>query len=185
MIQNKKDLKFYLEEDRKAYNKPKKRGLKDLFFKDRFYEYMKVLRKLEYCQNTNKLRRFYYAIKLGKLKQKTGIDLDTNVAGPGLQINHGKIVVGCYSKIGANCKILSDVTIGIANLTDDRHLAPKIGDNVIIGTGARILGNIVVADNVVIGANAVVTKSIEEKGAIVVGIPAKIIGNIFNKKEGE
>ena len=49
----------------------------------------------------------------------------------------------------------------------------KIGNNVYIGTSARILGNITIADNVVIGANAVVTKSIAEPGITVAGIPAK------------
>ncbi len=187
MIKNKDDLKYYLEEDRKAYHKPEKRTFKEkikgLLFKDRFYDYMKILRKLEYFLNTGKLRKYYYAHKLGKYKIKTGIDLDPNVAGPGLQIHHGKVVVNCYSKIGANCKIMSDVTIGIANIDDERTKAPKIGDNCVIGSGARILGDIVVADNVTIGANAVVCKSITQKGAIVVGIPARVIKIKEDNKE--
>ena len=183
MIKNKDDLKYYLEEDRKAYQKSKKWGIKEILFKDNFYEYIKTLRKLEYCQNTRKLRRFYYSLKLGRLKAKTGIDLDPNVAGPGLRIHHGKIVVNCYSKIGANCRIMSDVTIGIADINDERTKAPKIGSGVVIGSGARILGDIVIANNVTIGANAVVCKDILEEGVVVVGVPARIIKSKSKEKE--
>ena len=82
------------------------------------------------------------------------------------------MVVNTFSKIGNNCKILSDVTIGISGEKDSLG-APSIGNNVYIGTSARILGNITIADNVVIGVNAVVTKSIVEPGITVAGIPAK------------
>lgn len=53
--------------------------------------------------------------------------------------------------------------------------AATIGDNVFIGTGAKIIGDISIANNVVIGANSVVCKSIEEPGITVAGIPAKKI----------
>ena len=185
MIKNKQDLRFYLEEDRKAYHKPSKKTftqkLQGVIFKDHFYEYMRVLRKLEYAQNTGKIRKYYYAYKLSKLKQKTGIDIDPNVVGPGCHIAHGKCVINCYSKIGANCTILSDVTVGIANMSDDRTMTPHIGNNCIIGSGARILGAIHIADNVTIGANSVVCKSIEESGVVVAGAPARIIKR--NQKE--
>ena len=121
--------------------------------------------------------KYYYAWRCGCLKQKCGIDLTPNVAGPGLHIVHGKVVVNTFSKIGSNCKILSDVTIGISGKKDSLG-APSIGNNVYIGTGARILGNITIADNVVIGANAVVTKSITESGITVAGIPAKKINDV-------
>ena len=187
MIKNKKDLKYYLEEDRKAYHKPEKttfqEKIKGLFFKDRFYDYMKTLRKLEYCLNTKKIRKYYYVHKLGKYKIKTGIDLDPNVAGPGCHIVHGKCVINPLSKIGYNCTIMSDVTIGIANIEDKRTKAPKIGSNCVIGSGARILGDIVIADNVTIGANAVVCKSITQEGAIVVGVPARVIKIKEDNKE--
>ncbi len=179
MIQSKKDLKYYLEEDRKAYHKPKKKTfvekISGLIFRDCFYDYMRTLRRLEYAQNTRRISKYYYAYRLGKLKRKTGIDVDPNVLGPGCHIVHGKCVINCYSKIGANCIIMSDVTVGIANMSDDRRQTPIIGNNCIIGSGARILGAIQIADNVTIGANAVVCKSIEERGVVVAGIPARII----------
>ena len=53
---------------------------------------------------------------------------------------------------------------------------PVLGNNIYIGAGAKIIGNIYIADDCVIGANAVVTKSIMEPKSIVAGIPAKVIG---------
>lgn len=90
---------------------------------------------------------------------------------------HGKVVVNACAKIGSNCKILSDVTIGVLGKknSEDR---PIIGNNVFIGSGARIIGGVTIADNVVVGANAVVTKSITESGITVAGIPAKKISDV-------
>ena len=122
-------------------------------------------------------QKYYYAWRCGRIKQRCGIDLTPNVAGPGLNIVHGKVVINAYAKIGSNCKILSDVTIGVSgkiNSTD----CPIIGNNVFIGSGARIIGGVTIADNVVIGANAVVTKSITESGITVAGILAKKISDV-------
>lgn len=96
--------------------------------------------------------------------------------GPGIHIVHGKVVINVFAKIGCNCKILSDVTIGVLGKKDQGD-APVIGNNVYIGTGAKIIGKVVIADDVVIGANAVVTKSILEPGITVAGIPAKKISD--------
>lgn len=62
---------------------------------------------------------------------------------------------------------------------------PVIGDNVNIGVGAKIVGDVYIADDVSIGANAVVTKSCYEKGEVLVGIPAKNIGQAAEAKEKE
>lgn len=181
MINTKEELRYYLEEDKKAYHKTKPTGVKsmirDLIFRDWNYEYVKNLRKWEYYYNSGGGQKYYYAWRCGRLKQKCGIDLVPNVAGPGLHIVHGKVVINAYAKIGSNCKILSDVTIGVSgkiNSTD----RPIIGNNVFIGSGARIIGGVTIADNVVIGANAVVTKSITEPGITVAGIPAKKISGV-------
>lgn len=176
-----------MEKDREAYEKLQKvRGLRAklsaLIFKDRFFEYMKTLRKLEYYTNMphrniiQMIMFYYYGYKLSKAKIKTGIDLDANVAGPGLRIVHGKCLFSVASKLGSGCKVMSDVTIGVFG-PYNRCGAPKIGNNVFIGTGARIIGNIEIADDVVIGANSVVCKSILEKGITVAGIPAKKVSD--------
>lgn len=110
------------------------------------------------------------------LRTKTGIELCPNCVAPGVHISHGKIVVGSIAKLGCNCKILSDVTIG-GQGRYDKHGAPQIGDRVFIGSGAKIIGNITIADDVVIGANAVVIHSITEPGITVAGNPAKKVSN--------
>lgn len=180
MIKSKEDLAFYLEEDKKAYHKAKTNGIRgfiaSIIYNDYNYDYIKNLRKWEYYLNMGGVLQYYYAWRCEWLKKKCGIDLQPNVAGPGLHIVHGKVVINVYAKIGCNCKILSDVTIGISGRKDATE-APIIGNNVYIGTGARILGNVSIADNVVIGANAVVTKSIIEQGITVGGIPARKISN--------
>lgn len=113
---------------------------------------------------------------MAKLRSITGIELSPNCVGPGLHISHGKVVVGFDAKIGRNCKILSDVTIGSQGRYD-RGGNPQIGDRVFIGSGVRIIGNIQIADDVVIGANSVVLHSIVEPGITVAGIPAKKVSN--------
>ena len=93
--------------------------------------------------------------------------------GPGLSIAHyGTIVVNDAARVGKNCRIHEGVNIGATN---GSLRAPQIGDNVFIGTGAKIIGDLTIADDVAIGANAVVVKSITEKGVTYGGIPAKKI----------
>ncbi len=88
----------------------------------------------------------------------------------GLYIAHPIGTVIAAEEIGENCSIIASVTIGMRN----EWAFPRIGNNVFIGAGARVLGDIHVGDNTVIGANAVVIKDVPE-GATVVGVPAKVI----------
>ena len=98
----------------------------------------------------------------------TGADIPLNsLIGGGLMIPHPNgIVIHPEAKIGNNCIIFQQVTIG-----KGRGGVPTIGHNVSIGAGAKVLGKITIGDNVVIGANSVVTKSIP-CNVIVKGIPA-------------
>ena len=97
--------------------------------------------------------------------------------GPGLLIHHfGGIVLNPQTKIGENCTIRHNVTIGNRKTNND---VPVIGNNVDIGVGAVILGDIIIEDNVSIGANAVVLKSVP-KNHIAVGIPSRNIPNKYD-----
>ena len=109
------------------------------------------------------------------MKIKLGINIPYNTdIKPGFYIGHfGVIVVHPDVKIGWNCNISSRVTLGISSRGKNKGV-PQIGDNVYIGPGAVIIGNITIGDNVAIGANCVVTKDIPEN-AVVVGAPGKII----------
>jgi serine O-acetyltransferase len=74
--------------------------------------------------------------------------------------------------IGSNVRIYQNVTIGRKDFRDLR--VPCIGNDVVIGAGAIVLGDITIGDKVIIGANSVVISDVES-GAVVIGIPARAI----------
>ncbi len=104
----------------------------------------------------------------------TGIEIHPGaVIGRNLFIDHGMgVVIGETAIIGDNVLLYQGVTLGgTGKETGKRH--PTVGNNVVIGAGAKVLGNIVVGDNSYVGANAVVIKAVPAN-ATVVGIPARI-----------
>ena len=113
----------------------------------------------------------------------TGIEIHPGaVIGSEFFIDHGSgVVIGETTIIGDNCTIYSGVVLGGTSLKKEkRH--PTIGDNVVIGTGAKILGPITVSDNVRIGANSVVVNDVPSN-SVVVGVPGKIVSRIGEKIE--
>jgi serine O-acetyltransferase len=105
-----------------------------------------------------------------------GVDIHPGaVLGAGILLDHGTgIVIGETAVVGDGCTLLHGVTLGGTGKDHgDRH--PKIGPHVLIGTGAKILGNIVVGASAKIGAGSIVLRPIPA-GATAVGAPAKIIG---------
>ena len=113
----------------------------------------------------------------------TGIEIHPRAKiGKNLFIDHGMgVVIGETSEIGDNVTIYHMATLGgIAPSIDSnsqreikRH--PTLGNNVVVGSGAQILGPVIVGENSKIGANAVVTKDVPSN-AVMVGIPAKNVG---------
>jgi serine O-acetyltransferase len=114
-----------------------------------------------------------YKVLFKLIQIVTGIELPCEVElGKGFVIDHfGGIVISGYAKFGDHCRIRNGVVVGLKNLDD--VVAPVFGNNVDIGTGAKILGRIKVGNNVQIGANAVVITDIPDN-AIAVGVPAQI-----------
>ncbi len=105
-----------------------------------------------------------------------GVDIHPGaVIGKGLMIDHAhSIVIGETAVVGNNVSMLHSVTLGGTGKEDqDRH--PKIGDGVLIGAGAKILGNIKIGDDSRIAAGSVVLAEVPP-GKTVAGVPAKIIG---------
>jgi serine O-acetyltransferase len=94
----------------------------------------------------------------------------TRDIGSGLFIHHGFATIISAKKIGRNCWINQQVTIGFSNDTD----CPTLGDNVIVYAGAKILGNVRIGDNSIVGANAVVVRDVPQN-CTVVGVPAYIV----------
>ena len=113
----------------------------------------------------------------------TGIEIHPKAKiGENLFIDHGMgVVIGETSEIGNNVTIYHMVTLGGVSPSIEsnqqrnvkRH--PSLMDNVVVGSGAQILGPVVVGKNAKVGANAVVTKDVPEN-AVMVGIPAKNVG---------
>lgn len=95
--------------------------------------------------------------------------IGTRDIGPGLFFQHGFATIVAARKIGADCWINQQVTIGHKG-----EAAPVIGDRVRVAAGAKVLGGITVGNDVFIGANAVVVKDIPD-GCTVAGVPARII----------
>jgi len=175
MITSKKEYKYYLEADRLAFNKKgKPRIIGDIVWK-----FQRLLRKVEYYMNCKKSilsKPFYlfFLLRYYLLGIRLGFSIPPNVFGPGLCIVHrGTIVIAEGAKIGANCRIHACVNIGTK--AGYENLVPKIGNNVYIGPGVKIYGDIEIADGIAVGANAVVNKSFHEPGISIGGVPAKKI----------
>ena len=120
----------------------------------------------------------------------TGIEIHPRAnIGKNLFIDHGMgVVIGETSEIGDNVTIYHRATLGgispSVNSNEQRNIKrhPTLKDNVVVGSGAQILGPVTVGKNAKIGANAVVTKDVPEN-AVMVGIPAKNVGETSGSDE--
>ncbi len=182
MITDKILFRNYVIADRLANSFPSEnnllRILKTLIFPNQIQKFLFLLRKTEYRINCRRgffgnVCYLYYFQKFIRHSRKLGFSIPLNVFGPGLSIPHyGTIVVNPGAKVGKNCRLHVCVNIGASA---GSTLAPIIGDNVYIGPGAILFGDIVIADNITVGANATVNKSIERPNVTVGGTPARIL----------
>ncbi len=110
-----------------------------------------------------------------RARHKTGIEIHPGATiGKGLFIDHGMgVVIGETTEIGDNCTIYQNVTLGgTGKETGKRH--PTLGDNVLVGAGAKVLGPFKVGNNARIAAGAVVLNEVPDN-ATAVGVPARMI----------
>lgn len=181
MIQSKKEYKQYLELDRISSKIPQmstmSAKIKQFLFPNYIWEFLKALRWLEYCENVKKkqflggLLWLFAKIRFRRISLKLGYSIPINVFGSGISLPHiGNIIINPHVKIGKNCRIHVGVNIGAHH-----DKSPHIADNVYIGPGAIIFGDVYIADNVSIGANATVNMSVCEANTVVAGTPAKIV----------
>lgn len=163
-----------LRQEKKLYFKSTKQYLLSMICQEHTYliwKYIVYLRKEE--SSTTKLFAYYYRRKKNIIGAKLGILIYAGSCGEGLHIWHyGSVIINGYAKIGKNCTLHGQNCIGN---NGSNNAAPVIGDNVDIGAGASIIGDIYIADNVTIGAGAVVNKSCMEKNVVLAGVPAKIV----------
>src|SRR5882672_10251721 len=120
-----------------------------------------------------KLFSLLYRILFKSVQIITGIELPCEVViGRNFVIDHfGGIIISGHAKFGDNCRIRNGVVVGLRRVEDKR--APIIGNNVDIGSGAKLLGPIRIGNNVLIGANAVVLCDVPDN-SIAVGVPAVV-----------
>lgn len=147
-------------------------------FRGESFKYTFWMRMCQYARTHALLRHVLHPFAramLRRLTYKLGISIppDTSI-GSGFYIGHfGGIVVNRKAIIGKNCNISHGVTLGQANRGKNKGY-PTLGDNVYIGPGAVIVGNVRVGNNVAIGANCVVTRDIPD-GSVVAGVPGRVI----------
>ena len=183
MITSKRILKFYIDQDSFNYkavlgmhkwcNQLRANPISDQWY---IWKYIKTLRICEYHINNNglqhKLLRLWYLHKLRKLSRITGFQIPPNTVGAGLTIWHwGPIIVNPNVRIGEKCTLNPMVIIGHKN---EGEVAPKIGNNVFIGGGAKVIGDIIIGDNVTIAPNAVVVKDVKDN-CVVGGVTSKVL----------
>ena len=184
MIKNKRDLKFYLQEDSKRNGVSLK--WTDYFFKSLFgqeqacaFRYIKCLRFCEYHLNNSHsiihyILYIYYKLKLSILGKKYHIRITPNTCGYGLRIMHlsgGGGVLLNIEKAGNYCGFNSGVLLG--NIDNDEN-RPILGDFVAFGPGAKAFGKVTIGNNVFVAPNAVVTKDVQDN-SVVGGVPARKI----------
>lgn len=174
MITSRQDYLYYLEQDKIALGQtghPR-------FFSDEVWKFQIRLRRAEYTDHCCRaiwhlpyriISRFLYHHSSVKL----GFSIPLHVFEEGLSIAHyGYLVVNSNARIGKNCRIQEGVTIGA---TGGSAAAPHIGNNVFIGSGAKIIGDIEIADNITIGAGSVVISSFPVSNITIAGVPARQI----------
>lgn len=179
---NLNELKETLYSDISTYKPTRMNEILILFLLNPGFKFMIIMRICSYFYSQNsKIFKipfliFYVIVHHYKIKYGINIPHATKI-GKGFHIYHyGGIVVNSQSIIGENCSISHGVTIGNKGPRKESK-CPNIGNNVYIGAGAKIIGDVRVGNNASIGANSVVTKNVPDN-AIVGGIPAKILKQI-------
>jgi serine O-acetyltransferase len=118
-----------------------------------------------------------------QVSQNFQIDIHPNATlGAGIMLDHGTgIVIGETATVGHNCSILHHVTLGGSGKKGvDRH--PKVGNGVLLGAGASVLGNVIIGDGCQVGAGTLVISDLPAH-SVAVGVPAKIIGSFVDVTE--
>ncbi len=143
-----------------------------LFFKG--FQALQAYRVAHWLWNQNRQEMAYFF--QARVSEVFGVDIHPAARmGRGIMFDHAhSIVIGETAVVGDNVSMLHSVTLGGTGKEDeDRH--PKIGSGVLIGAGAKVLGNITVGDCSRIAAGSVVLEDIEPKKTVA-GVPAKVVG---------
>jgi len=152
-------------------------SLRALFVGPDYNEFWKHRDKL--LKSKNALIKRYHRLCCSRIlyRNNASIEEQTKIEGGRITFPHGLngILISAGATIGKNCTIFHQVTIG-SNTTEGsrRNGSPQIGDNVLIGAGAKIIGNIKIGNNVRIGANCVVVDDVPDNATVVMQKPRVI-----------
>lgn len=163
----KSDINAVLERD------PAARSKAEVFFLYSGFKAVRSHRKANWFFRHN--LKFIARFISQRSRHKTGIEIHPGATiGKGLFIDHGMgVVIGETTVIGENCTIYQNVTLGgTGKETGKRH--PTLGNNVLVGSGAKVLGPFKVGDNSRIAAGAVVLSEIPPNSTAV-GVPARVV----------
>lgn len=152
---------------------PAARNRLEVYFLYSGFKAVRAYRKANWCFRHN--LKFLARYISQRSRHKTGIEIHPGATiGKGLFIDHGMgVVIGETTVIGDNCTIYQNVTLGgTGKEHGKRH--PTLGNNVMVGSGAKVLGPFTVGDNARIAAGAVVLSEVPAN-ATAVGVPAKIV----------
>ena len=185
MIDTKQKLIECLEIEKKLYRdigyKGKIHALLTQCEVGKIFKYMYFLRKDEYYSNKEKnlvdsIISVYYRRMHNHLGLKLGINIPINTFGKGLLIYHSQgIIVHRNTRCGENCRLHGLNCIGNnGSETEKSNGCPQIGDELDLGVGAKIIGDIKLGNGIKVGCNAVVCKSCTKDEVVLIGIPAII-----------
>lgn len=183
MIKDKQDYKRFLRTEQGEAT-DRSTNFLWLYLKSSFQpclRFLLLLRTCEYLRNAKSgpvSSVFYFLLKWMKYRLATRLNftIPENVADEGLQLPHyGTIVINANARLGKHCRLHVCVNIGASG---GSKAAPRFGDFVYVGPGAKIYGDIEIADRIAIAANAAVHKSFLTPDKLIGGIPAKEIGDV-------
>ena len=161
------DLQSVMDKD------PAARSKLEVFFLYSGYKAVRKYRRAHWFYQHN--MKFIARFLSQRARNKTGIEIHPAATiGKGLVIDHGMgVVIGETTVIGDNCLIYQNVTLGGTG-KDHGKRHPTLGNNVMVGAGAKVLGPFTVGDNAMIAAGAVVLSEVPPNSTAV-GIPARIV----------
>lgn len=184
-IKSIKNLKSYLDFEQKQYRKYMYPSLLSYLWGRlkaentvQIMRWQKLSRLADYYDYAYHIKKkihiipfLWYSWRKNRLANKLGLEINTALIGKGLMVYHFNNVINGNVAIGDNCHVHGTVVIG--NLGSQDLRCPSIGNNVMIGAGAKVIGNVTIADSIKVAAGAVVVSSFLEPGITIGGIPAK------------
>ena len=163
----KQDIDAVMERD------PAARSRLEVYFLYSGFKAVRAHRRAHWCYRHN--LKFLARWISQRSRKKTGIEIHPGAQiGKGLFIDHGMgVVIGETTQIGDNCTLYQGVTLGGTG-KDHGKRHPTLGNNVLVGAGAKVLGPFTVGDNARVAAGAVVLDAVPP-GATAVGVPARVV----------